>query len=156
MDLENMTTSFLDLKKNATQIGELGGEITEMWVRYMHETLMDVLSKLANNSEEAAKKAFLKALETAKNNSKKTIDQMCELSAKQIGEAYHIGFSEGANMANSLNSKTLRQLIADGAINDADGRIENYLKVADRVHAEALKDVMQGKTLNVYVGGKDE
>lgn len=150
--MENITTSFLDLKKNATEVGELGGKLTEMWVRYMHETLMKVLSELSTGTEDGAKKAFLDAMEKAKDNSTKMVSEMCQLSSSQISNAYNIGYNEGAKMANDLNSKTMRQLIADGKLEDPYGHIEAYLKVADKVHRESLQEMMKGKNLNIYTG----
>lgn len=152
-EVPEFTTSYLDLKKNATQIGRACGEFTEMWVKYMHNTMMQVLGELANGTEEAAKKAFLDALEVAKKNSAKMVDKMTGIMAEQVGDAYNVGFNEGAHMANSLNSKTLRKLIADGSIDDSRGQIEAYLKVCDKVHADALATTMKGRALNLYTGG---
>lgn len=156
MDFNNVTSSFIDLKKNAQQVGELGAKFTDMWVRYMYDTMMAVMTNLADKSEDDAKQAFLDAIETAKENSKKMITELSEMSAQQVGDAYNIGFNEGSKMANDLNSKTMRKLIADGALDDPDGKIESYLKVADRVHQQAFHEMMQGRTLNLYQHKSDK
>lgn len=156
MEFGKMTSSYINLKENAQQVGKLGGEFTNMWVRYMYDTMMGVMTELADGSEDSAKQKFLDALEQAKKNSVIMIDKLSEMSAKQVSEAYEIGYNEGAKMANDLNSKTMRKLIADGALDDTDGKIEKYLQVADRVHADAFREMMKGKTLNIYTSKGDK
>lgn len=156
MSFDNITSSYIDLKKNTRQVGELGAKFTDMWVKYMYNTMMSVMTNLAEDNEEEAKKAFLEAMEQAKKNSTDMINELSRMSAQQVGEAYHIGFNEGSQMANSLNSKTMRKLIADGALDDPDGKIETYLKVADKVHQDAFREMMKGKTLNLYTNNKEK
>lgn len=143
-------------------------EISKKWLVYFNGYLQEILDSLTDkestkekkhfwNREKAesddiekAKDTFLKMLKESAKITDYATDKIAREISKQMVEGYSVGFAEGARQNSTLMIDAIRKLIANNYLDDADGRIEQFLQITEKQTANAYKDMMQGKTMHLY------
>lgn len=161
--------SYLDFQEVVKGSTKISTEISKKWLVYLNEHLQEILDSLTDkeptkekkrfwNRERVAKSvdiekskdAFLNMLKESARITDFTTDKIAREVSKQMVEGYSVGFAEGARQNSTLMIDAMRKLIANNYLDDADGKIEQFLQITERQTANAYKDMMQGKTMHLY------
>ena len=84
------------------------------------------------------------------------VQELNNIVASQIVEAYVIGRIEGAYEDARLFSQTLQKLIKNGSIADPHGDLEKYIKIVMQKQEENFHEQMKNRHLSVYSKPRSE